>query len=74
MAQALADGDALHWLCYWMNFARPTPVGGYTDTAGSACIKKISVLNGLPGRPNDKGDVQVMINLTSDSDALAGHH
>jgi uncharacterized repeat protein (TIGR01451 family) len=57
-----------------LNYARPTPAGGYTDTAGSACIKKISVLNGLPGRPADKGDVQVVINLTSDSDALAGHH
>jgi hypothetical protein len=54
------------------NYARPTP---YTDTAGSACIKKVNVLTGLPnGRPNDKGDVQVIINLTSDSDALAGHH
>jgi hypothetical protein len=47
---------------------------GYTDSAGSACIKKINVLTGLPGRANDKGDVQVIINLTSDSDALAGHH
>jgi hypothetical protein len=57
-----------------VNYARPKSAGVYTDTAGSACIKKISVLNGLPGRPSDKGDVQVMINLTSDSDALAGHH
>jgi hypothetical protein len=57
-----------------VNYARPKPASGYTDTAGSACIQKISVLNGLPGRPNDKGDVQVVINLTSDSDALAGHH
>jgi hypothetical protein len=55
-----------------VNFARPKP---YADTAGSACIKSISVLTGLPNnRPNDKGDVQVVINLTSDSDALAGHH
>ncbi len=57
-----------------VNFARPTPIGGYTDTAGSACIKQISVLTGIPGRAADKGDIQVQINLTSDSDALAGHH
>jgi uncharacterized repeat protein (TIGR01451 family) len=62
-------------------FARPKPAtgglpqfNGYTDSAGSACIKSISVLTGLPGRPNQKGDVTAVINLTSDSDALAGHH
>ena len=62
-------------------FARPKPVtgglpqfNGYTDSAGSACISSISVLTGLPGRPNQKGDVTAVINLTSDSDALAGHH
>jgi hypothetical protein len=30
------------------------------------------VLTGLPGRPNQKGDVQAVINLTSDSDAYGG--
>jgi uncharacterized repeat protein (TIGR01451 family) len=62
-------------------FARPKPTSGglpqfngYTDSAGSACISSITVLTGLPGRPNQKGDVQAVINLTSDSDALAGHH
>jgi uncharacterized repeat protein (TIGR01451 family) len=62
-------------------FARPKPAvgglpqfNGYSDSAGSACISSVSVLTGLPGRPNQKGDVQVVINLTSDSDALAGHH
>ena len=58
-------------------FARPKPASGglpefngYTDSAGSACISSFSVLTGLPGRPNQKGDVQLVINLTSDSDAL----
>ncbi len=58
-------------------FARPKPntgglpeFNGYTDSAGSACISSFSVLTGLPGRPNQKGDVQLVINLTSDSDAL----
>jgi uncharacterized repeat protein (TIGR01451 family) len=58
-------------------FARPKPTtgglpqfNGYTDSAGSACISSFSVLTGLPGRPNQKGDVQAVINLTSDSDAL----
>jgi hypothetical protein len=60
-----------------VNFARPKPATGglpqfnsYTDSAGSACISSFSVLTGLPGRPNQKGDVQMVINLTSDSDAL----
>ena len=60
-------------------FARPKPASGglpqfngYTDSAGSACISSFSVLTGLPGRPNQKGDVQVVINLTSDSDAYGG--
>ena len=62
-------------------WARPKPTSGglakfngYKDSAGSACIQSISVLNGLPGRPNQKGDVQAVLNLVSDSDALAGHH
>jgi uncharacterized repeat protein (TIGR01451 family) len=60
-----------------VNFARPKPAtgglpqfNGYTDSAGSACISSFSVQTGLPGRPNQKGDVQMVINLTSDSDAL----
>ena len=64
-----------------MAWARPKPTSGglakfngYKDSAGSACIQSISVLNGLPGRPNQKGDVQAVLNLVSDSDALAGHH
>jgi uncharacterized repeat protein (TIGR01451 family) len=62
-----------------VNFARPKPTtgglpqfNGYTDSAGSACISSFSVLTGLPGRPNQKGDVQAVINLTSDSDAYGG--
>ena len=55
---------------------KPVPVGpynGYRDTAGSACISSMTLLNGN-GNPAMTGDVQVTINLTSDSDALAGHH
>jgi uncharacterized repeat protein (TIGR01451 family) len=62
-------------------FARPLPTtggqamfNGYATSAGSACIRKMSVLTGQPGgRPNQKGDVQEIINFTSDSDALQGH-
>ena len=52
-------------------WARPTP---YTDSAGSACIASMSVLNGQPGRGGDKGDVQVVLNFTSDSDIAQGRH
>jgi uncharacterized repeat protein (TIGR01451 family) len=64
-------------------WARPKPAtgglpqfNGYTDSAGSACISHFDVLNGKPGpgRPGDKGDVELFINLTSDSDSLSGHH
>jgi uncharacterized repeat protein (TIGR01451 family) len=64
-------------------WARPKPAtgglpqfNGYTDSAGSACISHIDVLTGKPGpgRPGDKGDVELFINLTSDSDSLSGHH
>ena len=61
------------------NWARPKPLSGglpqfngYTDSAGSACIKSYKVLTGQPGRDGDKGDIEVQINLTSDSDAYAG--
>jgi uncharacterized repeat protein (TIGR01451 family) len=53
-----------------VNYARPTP---YTDSAGSACIKKINIL-GSKSNPGANGDIQVQLNVTSDSDALAGHH
>ena len=53
--------------------SRPGPYNGYLDTAGSACIKQMSVLSSRTN-PAVNGDVQVTINLTSDSDALAGHH
>jgi hypothetical protein len=60
-----------------INWARPKPIpvgpyNGYFDTAGSACIRTITVLGGTAA--TTRGDVQVTINLTSDSDALAGHH
>jgi hypothetical protein len=41
---------------------------------GSACLKKFVVLGGKNAPPNANGDIQFQINLTSDSDALAGHH
>ena len=53
-----------------MNYARTTP---YTDSAGSACIKKMNIL-GSKSNPGANGDIQVQLNVTSDSDALAGHH
>jgi uncharacterized repeat protein (TIGR01451 family) len=57
--------------------SKPTTGGlakfnGYADSAGSACIASMSVLTGRPGRPAQKGDVQVVINLTSDSDIIQG--
>ena len=58
-------------------FARPKPTtgglpqfNGYTDSAGSVCLASFSVLTGLPGRPNQKGDVQAVLNFTSDSDLI----
>ena len=53
-----------------VNYARAMP---YTDSAGSACIKKMNIL-GSKSNPGANGDIQVQLNVTSDSDALAGHH
>jgi hypothetical protein len=60
--------------------ARPKPqsgglakFNGYADSAGSACIKHSNVLGSSNSPPNANGDVQLQINLTSDSDALQGH-
>jgi uncharacterized repeat protein (TIGR01451 family) len=67
------------------NYARPdphtgpylgfndTPGHGYTDTAGSACLKKANVLGSKPDA-SANGDVQIQVNLTSDSDQLIGKH
>ncbi len=67
------------------NYARPdphsgpylgfkdTPGHGYTDTAGSACLKKVNVLGSKPDAAAN-GDVQIQVNLTSDSDQLIGKH
>ena len=58
-------------------YARSNPLTGpylgYKDTAGSACIKKINVLGSKPDA-SANGDVQLQINLTSDSDQLIGKH
>jgi hypothetical protein len=51
------------------SFARKPPTG---DSSGTACIKKMNIL-GSKSDPAANGDIQVQINLTSDSDALAGH-
>src|SRR5262249_54527808 len=74
-AQSVANGGAGN-----MNFARPKPqsgglakFNGYSDSAGSACIKHTNVLGSTNSPPNANGDVQIQINLTSDSDALQGH-
>jgi len=57
------------------NYARPdphngpylgfndTPGHGYTDTAGSACLKKVNVLGSKPDA-SANGDVQIQVNLT----------
>jgi hypothetical protein len=50
----------------------PTQAASHPQT-GSACIKKINVL-GSKSNPAANGDIQFQINLTSDSDGLAGHH
>lgn len=59
------------------SFARPNPHTGpylgYPDTSGSACIKKTNIL-GSKSDPAANGDVQVQVNLTSDSDQLYGKH
>jgi uncharacterized repeat protein (TIGR01451 family) len=74
-ADPVAQGGAGNQL-----WARPKPTtggltqfNGYADSAGSACIRDFIVHTGKPdGRPNDKGDVELLINLTSDSDAYGG--
>jgi hypothetical protein len=53
-----------------VNWARSTP---YTDSAGSACIQSMTVQTGQPGRDAQKGDVQVVLLFTSDSDIIQGH-
>jgi hypothetical protein len=52
-----------------VNWARPKP---YTDSAGSACIQSMTVIQGQPGRDAQKGDVQVVLLFTSDSDITQG--
>jgi uncharacterized repeat protein (TIGR01451 family) len=52
-----------------VNWARQKP---YTDPAGSACIQSMTVLTGQPGRDAQKGDVQVVLLFTSDSDITQG--
>ena len=54
-----------------VNWARPKP---YTDSAGSACIQSMTVQTGQPGRNAQKGDVQVVLLFTSDSDIAQGRH
>ena len=53
-----------------VNWARPNV--RYTDSAGSACIQSMSVQTGQPGRDAQKGDVQVVLLFTSDSDIIQG--
>jgi hypothetical protein len=60
------------------NFARPKPsplgiYNGYNDPSGSACIKSMNAL-GSVNSPGANRDIQVVINMTSDSDGLAGRH
>jgi hypothetical protein len=72
-AQAINSGGAGN-----KNYARPKPsplgvYNGYNDPSGSACIKSMNAL----GSVNSSGanrDIQVVINMTSDSDGLAGRH
>ena len=72
-AQATNNGGAGN-----KNYARPKPsplgiYNGYNDPSGSACIKSMNAL----GSANQNGanrDIQVVINMTSDSDGLAGRH
>jgi len=60
------------------NYARPKPsplgiYNGYNDPSGSACIKSMNAL-GSSNSPGANRDIQVVINMTSDSDGLAGRH
>jgi hypothetical protein len=49
----------------------PTNYLGYADTAGSACLVKTNILGSKPDQ-SANGDVQLQINLTSDSDQSLG--
>jgi uncharacterized repeat protein (TIGR01451 family) len=66
------------------NYARPKPnppppnqpqpiYNGYFDPSGSACIKSMNAL-GSASQNGANRDIQVVINMTSDSDGLAGRH
>ena len=60
------------------NYARPKPsplgvYNGYNDPSGSACIKSMNAL-GSASQNGANRDIQVVINMTSDSDGLAGRH
>ncbi len=66
------------------NYARPKPTppppnqpqpiyNGYFDPSGSACIKSMNAL-GSASQNGANRDIQVVINMTSDSDGLAGRH
>jgi uncharacterized repeat protein (TIGR01451 family) len=59
------------------NYARINPgtgiYNGYNDPSGSACIKSINAL-GSANSPGANRDIQVVINLTSDSDGLSSKH
>jgi hypothetical protein len=72
-AQAINSGGAGN-----KNYARPKPsplgvYNGYNDPSGSACIKSMNAL-GSVNSPGANRDIQVVINMTSDSDGLAGRH
>ena len=49
------------------------PGFGYNDPSGSACIKSMNAL-GSASQNGANRDIQVVINMTSDSDGLAGRH
>jgi hypothetical protein len=72
-AQATNNGGAGN-----KNYARPKPsplgiYNGYNDPSGSACIKSMNAL-GSASQNGANRDIQVVINMTSDSDGLAGRH
>jgi uncharacterized repeat protein (TIGR01451 family) len=61
-------------------YARPNPhitsgtnYLGYPDSSGSACLAKTNILGSKPDQ-SANGDVQVQMNLTSDSDQSFGKH
>jgi hypothetical protein len=59
------------------NYARIDPgtgiYNGYNDPSGSACIKSMNAL-GSSNSPGANRDIQVVLNLTSDSDGLTSKH